>query len=220
MTFVIRINKFSFTNKKSCIMKQKKIHGSQRLVHDVTMWSILIFSLCILNSSKVFGQCSCDDELVTTVSLGDSEGFESYSVNQSLPTGGRWSLFPAGNGYNPVSATVVSTPVNCGSRSLRFQYNGSNPVDMRYLIDPKRTSFKIYIPSGKGGTFSLLMADGQTPVLELQFGTGGTCTVNNGESFPFSQGSWFRVSIIRIDNTFKIFRDYDHVATFGTITDR
>ncbi len=200
-------------------MKQKKFHASRRLVHDVTMWSILIFSLCILNSSKVFGQCSCDDDLVTTVSLGDSEGFESYSANQSLPTGGRWSLFPSGNGYNPVPATVVSTPVNCGSRSLRFQYNGSNPVDMRYLIDPKRTSFKMYIPSGKGGTFSLLMADGQTPVLELQFGTGGTCTVNNGESFPFSQGSWFRVSIIRIDNTFKIFRDYDHVATFGTITE-
>lgn len=199
-------------------MKQKNVNLSRKIVQDITMWTILIFSLLILNSSKVFGQCNCDDEQVTTVSLGASEGFESYNANQVMPIGGRWSLF-ASAGYNPVAATVVSTPVNCGSRSLRFQYNVNNPVDMKYLIDPKRTSFKMYVPSGKGGTFSLLAGDGQLSVLELQFGTSGNCTVNNGESFSYPQGSWFRISIIRIGNSFQIFRNYDHVSTFGTITE-
>ena len=61
-------------------MKQKNVNLSRKIVQDITMWTILIFSLLILNSSKVFGQCNCDDEQVTTVSLGASEGFESYNA--------------------------------------------------------------------------------------------------------------------------------------------
>ena len=103
-------------------MKQKNVNLSRKIVQDITMWTILIFSLLILNSSKVFGQCNCDDEQVTTVSLGASEGFESYNANQVMPIGGRWSLFACA-GYNPVAATVVSTPVNCGSQKKKINGN-------------------------------------------------------------------------------------------------
>jgi hypothetical protein len=63
-------------------MKNKNFYATRRFVHEITMWTLLIFSLFILNSSKVFGQGNCYKEVVTTVSLSSSEGFESHQTFQ------------------------------------------------------------------------------------------------------------------------------------------
>jgi hypothetical protein len=198
-------------------MNLKCTYPTSKYLQDTLLWILLILSLVFLNYSEVIAQCNCDDELVTTTSVGGSEGFESYTTNTSLPIGGRWSLFPSSVGYNPIAGTVVSSPANCGTKSLRFQFNGT-PIDMRYLIENKRTSFKMYVPAGKGGTYSLLAGNGTLTILSLEF-SNGNCTVNNGESFSYPQGSWFRISTLRQGNSIYIFRNYDHVSTFGTITE-
>lgn len=62
-------------------MKQKYLQASLRIVHDITMWTILIFSLFILNSSEVFGQYKCEDNLIKKVSENPMECMDSKQVN-------------------------------------------------------------------------------------------------------------------------------------------
>ncbi len=176
----------------------------------------IIFAFDILSLSTVFSQnsCNCNDELVTTTSLSSSEGFESYTANQLIPLGGNWSLYPSGS---PKAATVVNSPVNCGSKSLKFQYNGGQPVDMNYVIDEKRTSFKMNIPQNRKAQFSYILGDGLTSHFDVDFDSGSG-SISNGQTFDYPQSTWFRFSIIKVNNEFKFFVNYDHVASFGSIS--
>ncbi|MBK9736457.1 MAG: hypothetical protein IPO92_16470 [Saprospiraceae bacterium] len=172
----------------------------KKTLYDLMLWIILIFSLFFLSVSDLIAQCNCDDELVTTTSINSSEGFESYSANQPIPIGGNWSLFP---NAGVIPATVVNSPTNCGSRSLKFQYNNGSAVDMNYLIDEKRTSFKMYVPANKTAQFSYLLGDGTTSHFDIDFNANGSAFLSNGESFTYPLSTWFRFSIIKVNNEFK-----------------
>lgn len=189
------------------------LHKKQRNIQDAILWILFITSILFLSSPNLFGQCSCSNELVPTVSTNSSDGFETYAANQPIPLNGNWSLYPASQNYNPIPATVVSNPTYCGSRSLRFQNTGF-PVDMSYAIDEKRTTFFMYVTSGKSAKFALLTDDAETAIFNLFFGTDGSGEFDNGGTFFYPQNQWFRVSVLKTGSTFRIFINYDHVGNY------
>lgn len=179
---------------------------------------LLIHFTFLTSSAQV---CDCSDEDSGLGSgLTSSDGFESYNSGVRLPSNSQWSVFPSEPGYSPVSGTVVSSPVYCGSKSLRLQ-NAGNYEDILYSITGWRTSFELFIPSGKSAQIAYLN-NANKALFFVLFNTNGTAKASasltsSGSSFTFKQNSWQRFSVFSTSKQWLIFLGNDHVATIDNV---
>ena len=162
--------------------------------------------------------CDCSDEDNGLQSeITSSDGFESYTVNNKIPTGSRWSVFPPSGNYTPGAANVVSNNTFCGSKALRFQYSNNNAEDMLYSISGWRTSFHLLVPSGKNARFSYLDG-GNKKVFHIYFKENGILETSDNQTGNFTFNKWMRVSILTDGDKWRIFLENEHVFTIENKT--
>jgi len=137
-------------------------------------------------------------------SFSDCDNFNGYTIGGKLTTQAKPRFSVADNNPDNDAVLVNDAPLNASNciklnYHSKLKYNVGNSLQGRKILAPARLEWRMYIPEGKNGSWTL-QTDSLNYPLDVEYnGNGEAIVKSNGvqvSSFSFNPNTWMNISII------------------------